>query len=398
MKILFIVSRFPYPLITGDRLTIFNYIKHLSRQHEITLISFIESKKELEYLEKLKPFCKRIETVLQKPIQSYLSCVVRLFSGYPLQVSYFYSKKMSSRIRNVLAQDNFDLIYIHTIRMAEYVKDINSYPKVLALQISMSLNYRRLKLSSRNIFKKIFYWYEYNKVRTYEVGMTRLYDKCLLISQADRDELEKISKIDNIFLNPHGVDFRYFVPDSRIKKEENSIVFTGNMKYAPNVDAIVYFCREIYPIIKREISNLKVYIVGMSPARSIKSLAAEPNIIVTGFVKDIRFYSNICQVGIDPLRIGAGLQNKILEGMSMGLPMVVSSIANEGIGAVNGENILIADGKNDFAMQVIRLLRDEALRNRLSKSAREFIEREFTWEKHLISLENIMFNLCSKKT
>ena len=166
-----------------------------------------------------------------------------------------------------------------------------------------------------------------------------------------------------MFFSPHGVDCEYFAPMSNVKKDPSTIVFTGNMNYAPNVDAAQFFYERIFPLVRSEVPDVKWQIIGADPAPVIEAMDADPAIAVTGRVPDLREYMNKATLAIAPLRIGAGLQNKVLEGMSMQLPMVITSVANEGIKAVDGKNILIADEPSAFAEQVVRLLRDAEAQN-----------------------------------
>ena len=399
MKLLFIAPRFPYPLDKGDKLTVFNYLKYFSQRHSVTLITFIESEDELDYLAEIQPYCDEIKTVRLNTLASNMKCALNLFSRAPLQISYYASGKMRRCVMRTLQEEDFDLVYAHTLRMEPYLRLVKDVPRVLALQISMSLNYRRLRdFAQDNLGKKLLYSYEYAKVRKYEPQAAARYDKCLLISPADKAEIELAgASPENIFINPHGVDYGYFTASPEVTKTPNRIVFTGNMSYAPNVDAVCYFCDQIFPLVRARIEDATFYIVGKYPAKRVHQLAQIDGVRVTGEVPDMRPYLNMAQVAIDPLRIGAGLQNKVLEGMSMGLPMVVTSIANEGIGAKHEKNITIADTEEDFATQIIRLLNEPYLRYKMGIEARRFIEEEFSWEKHLKSLEQLFLKMTPQR-
>ena len=224
MKLLFLSPRFPYPLDKGDRLTVYHYLRHLSQKHKITLVTFVKTKKELKYLKKVEPFCHQLLVLHHPPFISILKCFFTLFSNRPLQVNYYLSKQMARKIRSLVINNGFDMIYCHTMRMAEYVKGF-SIPKVLALQISMTLNYRRLYRYTGNYFKRILYFIEYQKVKWYEPRLTRFFDKTLIISKVDQVELEREFNVNNFFLLPHGVDSDFFSPDKSIDKEKNSIIF-----------------------------------------------------------------------------------------------------------------------------------------------------------------------------
>lgn len=395
MKLLIIAPRFPYPLDKGDRLTVYNLARYFSGRHEVILLAFMGPQQRREYIEELTPFCHRIEVVPLRHWRAYSNCALGFFSGKPLQVLYYSSPEMTRKVDMVFEQERPDLIYAHTIRMAEYVRHLDGHPKVLAMQVSMSLNYRRLAEFSSNSLSRLVYSSEHYRLKRYERQVAQNFDRCLVVSWRDREELERAGCIGNIDVIPHGVDFRYFGADPNLAKEPNSIIFTGNLSYAPNVDAVLYFYKAILPLIREQIPGVRFYVVGTSPKAPIRSLNRDPRIVVTGFVNDIRPYLSKSQVAIDPLRIGAGLQNKVLEAMSMGLPVVATPVANEGIGASHGDNILIADEPRAFARTVVRLLKDPGLRRRIGSSARAFVEGNWSWETHFATLEELFLQLAS---
>ena len=174
-------------------------------------------------------------------------------------------------------------------------------------------------------------------------------------------------------------------------EKENAILFCGVLETPTNIDAVLYFYRDIYPLVKKRVPDVKLYLVGKNPPPVIRRIAEnDPSVIVTGFVKDIRPFYARTKVGIAPLRIGAGLQNKLLVGMSMGQPMVCTSIANEGIAAESGTQVLVADVPVDFAAAVVELLTNEMKAAMLVRNARKYVEEKWTWEHHFGQLEEYL--------
>lgn len=395
MKLLIITPRFPYPLDKGDRLTVYNLLKFFSKRHDIYFLSFLEPAQKGIDISVIKGFCKKYDIVKLKPICSYLNCLQSAFKVKPLQVSYYSTHSMQRKVNEYLEKFRPDLLYAHSIRMGSYIED-STQPKILAMQVSMSLQYKRQMNNERNPLKKVVYAYEYFVLRRFESEISRKFDYCLLVSKKDKDELESSGLSGRVFLNPHGVDFEYFRPHD-LPKEKNSLVFTGNMGFNANIDAALYFYNDILPMIKKEIPGVKLYIVGANPSKNLNKIAKDKSVVVTGRVPDLRPYIEKSQVAIDPLRIGAGLQNKILEGMSMELPMVVTEIANEGIGAVDGEHIFVASNSSDFASKVCMLLKNPSLRRRIGENARQFIEVNWSWKKHFSDLEHLMIEVTNKQ-
>lgn len=396
MRLLVVTYRLPWHTYTADRYTIYHFLKHFSRRHAITLVAFAESEEEARQADVLKPFCERVVPVVLPPWRAYAQVLRGLASTKPLTVWLYHSKTMLDTIRRIVTEGSVDLAYVYHLRMGQYLADINTLPRCIALQPVQILNLRRFRDHARHPVWKLFYTLEHRRMTRYEPAIARKFDCCLLISEKDRQALDPRGELDNIFLNPHGVDPDYFTPDPDVEKEPHAIVFHGSMRYQANADAILYFVEEIYPLVKRQVPNARLYVVGYKPPPAVRTLARDPSIIVTGFVEDVRDYLNRAQVAIDPLRIGAGLQNKVLESMSMALPVVATPLANEGIGATPGEHLILADTPEDFAAHIVRLFRDETLRQRIGTAARAFIQRHWSWEAHYAPLEDIFEDLVTE--
>jgi sugar transferase (PEP-CTERM/EpsH1 system associated) len=378
----------------GDRLTVFNLLKHFSRLHDVALVTFLEPGQDPADRRHLDGFVDRIEMVPLNKWHSYLRAVLGMLRGRPLQVGYYSSPRMARQVQQVIREFEPDIVYSHTIRMAPYLADERRLPSVLGMQISMRLNYGRLARFHRSLLRRLVYRAEAWWAGRYERKIARRFDRCLLISETDVAALGS-PRPDNIFINPHGVDFRFFTSTGAGAEESGDLVFTGNMSYPPNADAVEWFVSDILPLVHKEVPGVRLTVVGAEPSQSVLALVGDAAVEVTGRVPDLRPYLDRAQVAIDPLRVGAGLQNKVLEGMSMGVPMVVTSVANEGIGADPGRHVLVADTPGDFASAVVALLQDEGLRTTMGQAARRFIVEQWSWEKHFDDLEREMQSLVA---
>jgi len=387
LKIIIVAQRFPYPLDKGDRLTIYHLVKFLSERHQVTLITFKERSHDPAWDALLEPYCERLETLPENRLRAYANCAIGFFDSLPLQVHYSHDPAMVSLVNRVVEETKPDLLYAHYLRMGRYVLPHTHIPRVLAMQLSMTLNYQRLAQHAKSWIQRLFLSTEHKKLVKFEADFARQFDQVMLISPRDLDAVNANPPLDNVFFNPHGVDYEYFSPDPDTPKEENSVVFTGNMNYRPNVDGAIYFCSEILPLIKQSIPDVRVYLVGTDPASEVLALASDPAITVTGKVPDLRDYMRSATVAIAPMRITAGLLNKVLEALSMELPMVVTPQANEGIDATDGEHLIIAESAQKFASEVVQLLGNQARRDELGRAGREFIKNKWTWEAHLKELE-----------
>lgn len=387
MKILFITPRLPYPPHGGDKLRAFNLIKYLSRKHSIYLVSFIESKKELECVAPMREYCVNVEVILLKPIQSYINCLLFSLSLVPFQVAYYRDRRMKDKICEVIKREKIDGIYIHLLRMAQYVKDVNEINRILDLTDSLSLSLKR-SLKFRNHLFFAFYFIEWLKIMIYEPRIIKYFNGCLLVSNVDKEANKPLKKANNIAVIPNGVDFEYFKPKGN-EYSRNSIVFIGNLHSFPNKDAVLYFCRDILPFIKKEIPDIKFYIVGINPTKKILELAKDKTVIITGGVDDSRPYLSDAAAMVCPIRVATGMQNKILEAMAMGLPVISTSIATLWMDKKEDSGVLIADTPMEFAKKVTEVIKDKNLREKLSISARKLIVESYDWNKNIKKLEQL---------
>jgi sugar transferase (PEP-CTERM/EpsH1 system associated) len=380
LKILFIANRFPYPPFRGDKLKIYNLAKRLSEKNEIHLITFTEQKSDLQYLDKLSPIFKRMEIVHLPKLQSLFNSAIGLFQKLPLQVQYFKSNEFSVRLKQLLSEEKYDAIHVQHIRMAQYAIPYKQYFRILDLPDAFSLYWQRRKEVPRSFLSKWLDNIESKRVINYEKYVLNQFDLNLVCSREDQEFLIQTHKVDNIELLPNGVDTQQFKPGKHDYSHNATLLFTGNMDYDPNVDAVLYFVDEIMPIILKAFPNVKFLIAGQRPIDKVKAIDNGKNIFVTGFIPDLSETYNSASVVVAPLRFGAGTQNKVLEAMSMGIPVVCSNIGFKGLGIDDGQGAFMRLGASDFADQVIKLLMDEKLRELTGKKGVEVIEKSFTWE------------------
>jgi glycosyltransferase involved in cell wall biosynthesis len=199
----------------------------------------------------------------------------------------------------------------------------------------------------------------------------------------------------DIRIIPNGVDLAYFSGNAPVKYDPTRIVFTGNLTYYPNIDGVLYFVKEIFPLVKKEAPAAKFYIVGQSPPAKLRALASE-DVVVTGFVEDIKQYYLSSAVAVSPIRFGAGTLNKILEPLALGVPVAATSIGIEGLDLAIGKDILVADRPHAFAKHVIRIITEPDFRERLGKEGMALVRRLYNWDTIVNSLENLYHELAEK--
>ena len=391
----------PYPPFRGDKLKIYNLAKELAHNHELHVLTIAENKEDINSVAHLlEPINDKTDKVLFTSVRwvfrpkwiSALSAIWGLFSNRPLQVAFFRSRKFQVELNRVLATNTFDAIHIQHLRMAQYFE--NSIPQnaILDLPDAFSLYWKRRYERATNGIERFFRRLEYQRLAAYEQLILPQFKRVLVCSQEDQQYL-KGNGINNVELLPNGVNLKTFSPISGSKIIPNRILFTGNMDYAPNVDAVQYFVSDIFPIILKDVPAARFIIAGQRPVKAVLDLQSE-NIEVTGFVKDLAEEYAIANVVVSPLRIGAGTQNKVLEALAMDKAVVCTHVGFKGLGINSGEGIMMASKPDLFAQYVIDILRDSSLAHRLGESGGNHVRTAFSWtaiSNRLISHFNSIF-------
>ena len=388
-KLLFLNPRLPYPLIGGDRIKVYHLLRYLSTRYEVTFVCFIESLEQKANIEKILEFNIKLKYIYLPPLKTKILTLLRIFNFNPLQVNYYYTNSMKKLIDFILKEEPIDIIFVQLLRMAEYVKEVKSIPKILALEDSLILSFKRSLKMKDNPMDKIWRFWEYQRLKAYEPKIVDFFDAITVVSPKDKEIIQNYNRNVKIHVIPNGVDleeYEFHEP----KNGENNIIFVGKLDVYHNIDTVLYFVHVILPQIKSKINNLKFFIVGKNPTKKIRKLHNNKDIIVTGEVKDIKPYVYNSAVFINPIRTGAGIQNKILESMALGTPVVTTPVGVEGIEATNGKNILIADNEQEFAQKVILLLQNKKLNREIALNARKLIEEKYTWEKIFSKVEEVI--------
>ena len=392
MKIFILLPRIPYPLEKGDKLRAFNQIKQLAKHNEIVLCALNDNAKvsEQDAFRALQPYCQSINFIRFNKLQILLGLVRAFFKGLPMQCGYFYNRKAAKKVNALIAKHKPDMLYGQLLRVAEYIrhKDI---PKAIDYQDIFSYGMKR-RADIASFVTRPIYNMEYRRLARYEAAIFDDFDVRTIISEPDR-KLFPHEKRDEILIIPNGVDHEFFKPQEREKKYD--LVFTGNMSYPPNVNAVEYLANEILPIVWKTRPETTLYIAGATPDPKVKK-AASDKIIVSGWLDDIRDAYAQSRVFIAPMRIGTGLQNKLLEAMSMRLPAITSPLANASLGAQPKEEILIGSNAQDMAQNIITLLTDTEKAEQIAQAGFDFTNRIYDWGKATERLEEAMKSITKQ--
>lgn len=383
-KIVVITSRFPYPLEKGDKLRAYYQIKELSETMEVTLITLTENKIRSNQLEALSPFCKNIYTFKTKKWINWIKAGLSILGSKPFQVGYFYHTSIHRKINQLIQELKPDHIYAQLIRTTEYVKNYHACPKTIDYMDALSKGMERRTKEASHVKKWIFNL-EYQRLVQYENAIFEYFEYHTIISKQDQREI--FHKNNNrIIIIPNGVAASFFVkPESKINYD---IVFTGNMSYPPNITAAKYIVERILP--KLPIGT-NILLAGASPSSEVTSLQNN-NVTVSGWVDDIRESYAQGRVFIAPMFLGTGLQNKLLEAMALGIPCITSPLANNALGAIDGEQILLADSEATFINHIQFLLSHPEDAKRIAKNGTTFVKDNYDWKattQKLIDLINV---------
>lgn len=364
MNILVITTRIPYPPYRGDKLRMFNIATQLSKNNSVTIVTLLRNRKQLEEIEELKKLNFKVHYIKISLFESLINVLKAIFTSSPFQVAFYKSEKMKNKVYELSSSGNFDVVYYHLIRSAQYFGESNYKSAVLNVidfTDAISLYLSRFYEIEKNPIKKFLLGIEKKRVEKYE-HIAENFHSVFICSEIDRAYLKQIGIKANIKIIRNGINLDYFKPND-IEFEKNRILFTGNMPYYANYDAAIYFVKEIFPLVLREVPEAKFYIVGQNPPFRIRSLATE-NIIVTGFVKDIREEYLKSVVNVAPMRFGAGTSNKINESLILGVPVIATPLAVEGFPPEIKEMIHVASDPKEFANQVVSFLKNPNLRDK----------------------------------
>jgi sugar transferase (PEP-CTERM/EpsH1 system associated) len=384
MKLFIILPRFPYPIEKGDKLRAFHQIRHLAKNNEIHLFCITDIRLRQQDINALKPYCKGIHTFYTSKISILFNIILAFFKGKPLQTGYFYNHRAAKKLKLLIEAVQPEHIYCQLIRAAEYVKGL-PYTKTLDYQDVFSKGVER-RIHKAAFYLKPVYRMEYKRLLKYEKYIFDCFDNKTIISIPDRDLIPHPEK-EKIVIIPNGVDHDFFKPMDEEKRYD--VVFTGNMGYAPNVNAAEFLANDIMPLVWESFPDAVLCLAGASPHSRVKALAGE-RITVTGWVDDIRPYYAGSVIFIAPMRIGTGLQNKLLEAMSMKLPCITSSLANNALKASADNDILIGETAEDFAQHIVHLLKNKKAAAMLAENGYNFVHQQYSWKENTKKLESLM--------
>ena len=389
MNILYLCHRFPFPPKRGGKIRPFNMIRHLSAVgHQVTVCSLARSPEEAEEGREIAPYCAGFEMGHVKELVQVARMIVRLPVLTPSSMGYFYSPELAAHVHRLLGSKTWGLIFVHCSSVAQYVEHVTDVPKILDFGDMDSqkwfeyANYKPFPLS-------LGYRFEGAKMLAAEKRLARQFDLCTATTRAEWETLNDYQTGADTDWFPNGVDAEFFCPVDG-SYDADTISFIGRMDYYPNQECMARFCEQTWPLLKSRRPAMKLLIVGADPSPAMRKLGDLPGVTVTGSVPDVRPFIRGSALMVAPLNIARGTQNKILEAMAMGVPVVTSTIAAGGVDAEFVTHFLVADTPQAYADAIMQIVDNAAERNRLAIAGRQRMLSHHAWPRSMVRLEGII--------
>ncbi len=388
MKICILTPRFPFPQYGGDVLRINEIARYLkSVGHTLVLVSL--SDEETPSVDEASILYNKVYYVHRNRICSYVNGIKFMMQDKPLQCGYYYSSAYRQLLKDVIDKEHPDLYISHLLRMTPYLEEFGLQRRsIVEMTDALSKTYS-MSSNAKNVgMLKYVYGVERHFVGNYEQHVINAFPKVVLVSQADVDYLQAKSKSNShsLAMYTNGVDTMDSLPKTY---DPDKICFIGNMRSMQNQDAVIYFVKDIFPLIKQKKPNAKFHVVGSLPPANIKALASD-DVIVTGFIDDLQTYISDSCLAVAPVRVAAGIQNKVLVAMGCGLPVVMTSLISTAVPELSGgSNCIISDTPQSIADACVCLMSDTAKRNVIGKNGYEMVRENYSWSNKLNGYELI---------
>lgn len=391
MNILFISTENPFPVDHGHHLRTYYVLKTLAQENRVFFIGFTQDNSGFRYQDELKKMCESVD-IFQLRYHGWRQQILALkniFSSKPLIVEKYFDTRAVERIQELIAGGDIDVVHIDMLHIASYKNAINTVPCVLTNHNVESVRILRWSNVVKNPFLKTYLRLQYKKLQDFEGCVCGQFDRCVVVSEYDRECLRQMCGDLHFEIVANGVNAVYFQP-ARAPTRPDELVWTGSMKGPYNRDAVQYFLAEIWPLIHQVHPGITVNFVGDSPVEQLVRLAEKSaHVKYTGYVDDVRPYVADAAVFIAPLRSGSGTKIKVLNAMAQARPVVTTSIGAEGIEAWDGKEIIIADSPGEFAEKTMYLIQHPQEAQQIGLRARKVIEEKYAWSVLEEKIKNI---------
>jgi glycosyltransferase involved in cell wall biosynthesis len=374
VRILFVLPYVP----TRIRTRPYHLIRELAARHEVSVLA-IGSPRDLDDASSLRQLCRRFEVVELRWPEALRNCVQAGLRGESLQAAICRSPRLRNRLYALLAAEPVDVVHVEHLRASHVRAAIPSHlPTVFDSVDCISLLLKRTLRASHSLKQRAIARFEYGPTRRFEARIIRTFDRVAVTAADDRRALARLSPEVDASVIPNGVDLAYFRPTSG-ERDPATLVFSGKMSYHANATAALFLARHVFPLVRAAHPEARLRILGSGPPPEVQALARDPAISVTGYVDDLREPLGRASIAVCSVSVKVGMQNKILEAMAMGLPVVSTRLGAEGLLARPEHDILIGDSPTELAGQITRLLGDADLRQRFGLAGRRYVETQHRW-------------------
>ncbi|HET7152962.1 MAG TPA: glycosyltransferase [Candidatus Kapabacteria bacterium] len=382
------VPRYPFPLIGGDRVKSYHLLKILAQRHNVTCVSFVEDHPlKPEYIQAVEELGVKVYPISLHKVKAAMRVALTSLSAKPLEVQYYMDARFRRMVRMLHRLRPFDLAISFFMRTAEYARELPGTPRILIAEDARILLQQRAISSFRLSPGYFMRSLEHKKLLHYEPRIINEFDAVTYVSEAERAFMQKLNPEVRTAVITNGVDTDEFA-FSADQSHRKGIIFCGKMDVMHNVDMAVRIGKEIFPRLKKEFPDLEYTIAGKNPVRAVRALARN-DIHVLGEVPHVQESIRSAALFVHPQKVGTGIQNKILETMALGTPVVTTPLGISGINAQDGVHARITRTE-DFVAVCAQLLRSEIDRARMAQNARALIEREHTWEAVASQMDAVM--------
>ncbi|MEE9296526.1 MAG: TIGR03087 family PEP-CTERM/XrtA system glycosyltransferase [Phycisphaerae bacterium] len=388
MKILYLAHRMPYPPDKGDKIRSFHQLQYLGVRHDVWCACFVDDPKDMVHVGALGRWCKHVGAIRLSPKYGLFRGLARMAVGGSLSEGYYSDVRMRRLLRRWCGEVGFDAAVIFSSSMAPYRRVIEAGRMVLDLCDWDSFKWKSFARHSSGL-RAWLYRVESGRVRASELRWLEAFDACTVVTEAEADEVTDPSLRRRLHVVGNGVAAS--PPASKPAGAAGPAVgFVGQMDYLPNVDAVRWFADNVWPEVRSQVPDATFEIVGRSPGRGVRELELREGIRVRGEVEDVRRHVEEFAVSVAPLRMGRGVQNKVLEAMAASRPVVVSSLAAAGIDAEDEKHFVVADDAAAISDRIVKLLRNPVRRSELGRAARRRIEERYSWDREVAKLEALL--------
>ena len=392
-NLLLLVHRIPFPPNKGDKIRSYHLLKHLAQHYKVHLGTFVDDPDDWQHQGTVEALCASSHFGKLNPLLARVRSLGALLGNRSLSLDYYRDSAMQAWVERTVREHGITRILVFSSAMAQYAEAYPNARRVVDF-VDVDSDKWRQYAEKKSFPMNALYRHEAKQLLAYERKVARECDASLFVSAPEADLFRKLApeSTERIGFFNNGVDTDYFSPerhyDSPYGATERTVVFTGAMDYWPNIDAVQWFAADVFPQLLATNPDARFYIVGARPSPAVLALGQQPGVVVTGTVPDVRPYIAHADVAVAPLRVARGIQNKVLEAMAMGRPVIVSGQALEGIDAVAGVDLLLADDAPAFLAAVQAQLNNP--NSAVGAAARANVQRQYSWPSKLARIEEML--------